>query len=126
MSGSRIFTITKDHIKLLNRMFVTWDDCEYGAPAIDPKRPYGNSSVAFDIAEILGWEAPDESTMSDAEYDKAEDLLQDKAYAIHKEMETVLQIVCCLTGYKKITPGKYIQGNDLDRHSWGKVVEKKK
>ena len=37
-------------------MFVDWNDCEYGAPTIDPKRPYGNSDVEHEIIAILGWE----------------------------------------------------------------------
>lgn len=48
------FTLTEDHIKLLRRACVGWQDCETGAPEIDPKRPYGNSFVAGDVAEILG------------------------------------------------------------------------
>ena len=40
------FTLTVDHITLLNNMWVDWSDVEYGAPEIDPKRPYGNSDVA--------------------------------------------------------------------------------
>lgn len=49
-----IFQVTEDHIKLLKRMYVSWDDCEFGAPCIDPKRPYGNSDVEGDIKEITG------------------------------------------------------------------------
>lgn len=50
-------TITTDHIKLLERMSVDWDgECEYGAPACDFKRPFGNSDVEDDISEILGRE----------------------------------------------------------------------
>ncbi|MCU1325011.1 MAG: hypothetical protein JWN34_381, partial [Bryobacterales bacterium] len=48
------FFVTSEHLKLLQRMCVGWQDCEYGAPEIDPKRPYGNSSVEYDILEILG------------------------------------------------------------------------
>lgn len=40
--------------KLAKELSWYWDDCETGAPAIDPKRPYGNSSVASDVLEILG------------------------------------------------------------------------
>ena len=47
------FKITDDHIKLLRRAYFQWQDDEYGAPEIDPKRPYGNSYVIGDIAEIL-------------------------------------------------------------------------
>jgi hypothetical protein len=50
----REFTITGEHLRLLRRAYVTWQDAESGAPSIDPKRPYGNSGVYRDIAEILG------------------------------------------------------------------------
>jgi hypothetical protein len=48
------FTVTDDHLRLLRHAHITWDDAEYGAPEIDPKRPYGNSYVARDIGSILG------------------------------------------------------------------------
>jgi len=47
------FEITREHLKLLKNMYVGWDDCEFGAPNIDPKRPYGNSDVINDIANAL-------------------------------------------------------------------------
>ena len=50
----KLFELTEEHIKLLRQMCVSWDDCEFGAPAIDCKRPYGNSDVYSDIAKILG------------------------------------------------------------------------
>ena len=51
--GSNEFEVTEEHIQLLRDMVVTWWNCEFGAPAIDPKRPYGNSWVYGDIAETL-------------------------------------------------------------------------
>ena len=47
----RQFALTEQHIALLRRMNVTWSE---GAPCIDPKRPYGNSTVLDDLAELLG------------------------------------------------------------------------
>lgn len=82
------FTITDEHLKLLRRMDVSWDGCEFGAPAIDCKRPYGNSGVYGDIAEIIGIPLPD--------YDEDEefsDLAIARMDKLHKEMQTVLQIV---------------------------------
>jgi hypothetical protein len=49
----REFTVTDEHLRLLHRAHVFWDEAEFGAPSIDPKRPYGNSNVYGDIAEIL-------------------------------------------------------------------------
>ncbi len=48
------FTLKPEHVKLLRRMYVDWDDCEFGAPEIDPEQPYGNSDVEQDMIEILG------------------------------------------------------------------------
>lgn len=50
------FEIKEEHLKLIKRMYVSWEDCEFGAPRIDCKRPYGNSDVYQDIIEILGLE----------------------------------------------------------------------
>lgn len=47
------FEITHDHITLLQAAEWEYNDCEFGAPAIDPKRPYGNSSVELDLVERL-------------------------------------------------------------------------
>mgnify|MGYP001602384821 CR=1 FL=1 len=74
--------ITPAHIKLAKRMYVQWQDCEYGAPEIDPKRPYGNSDVEGDIAEILGWKVGEDG-LTDAQSEKAAQL--------HREMEEVIR-----------------------------------
>ncbi len=66
----REFTVTEDHLKLLRHACLYSDYGEgYGAPAINPKRPYGNSDVERDIAEIL--DAPD----SDWEWDEDDEYL---------------------------------------------------
>jgi len=42
------FELTEQHLKLIRRMTVRYNDyCEFGAPEIDPKRPYGNSSAHY-------------------------------------------------------------------------------
>ena len=95
------FILTEEHIKLLSRMNVSWDDCEFGAPCIDPKRPYGNSSVISDMAEILGM-AEEVCPHCDTPL-KEQD--EDKLYDLHKEMETALQVVLSTKSFKS---GKYI------------------
>ena len=79
------FTVTADHIKLAKLMYVGWQDCEYGAPEIDPKRPYGNSDVELDIAEALGWRVGEDNELTREQ--------QSAAAKIHAEMQTVLQIL---------------------------------
>ena len=78
-----IFFLTQDHIKLLQRAYVRWEDCEFGAPAIDCKRPYGNSNVYHDITEILDYPYDDED-------DAANDY--ETLRRIHEETQTALQI----------------------------------
>lgn len=79
------FTLTEQHIKLLRRMCVTWDRGEFGGPAINCKRPYGNSHVISDIAEILGMPTDDDG---DVDTDTAHRL-----YTLHLETKTALQII---------------------------------
>lgn len=86
MSGEQ-FKVTEEHLALLSHAWVSWDDCEFGAPQIDPKRPYGNSDVYRDMAEILGVEW----------FDEGEDSLapdvQKRFDRLHAETKTVLQIM---------------------------------
>jgi len=90
------FTMTHEHLTLLRHANVSWNDAEYGAPTIDPKRPYGNSSVADDIRELLDLKHPDEGDH--------EDLYDADVDQIHRELETALEIVL-RTG--KFEPGTY-------------------
>lgn len=46
-------TITPDHLTLLANAKWRMSDCEYGAPEIDGKRPYGNSGVEQDLEDLL-------------------------------------------------------------------------
>jgi hypothetical protein len=48
-----MITITRDHLTLLAHAHWRMSDCEYGAPEMDGKRPYGNSGVEDDLAELL-------------------------------------------------------------------------
>jgi len=77
------FLLTQNHLKLLRRMFIGWSDCEFGAPEVNPKRPYGNSWVLGDIHEILTGEDSEELTES-----------QEEEYRqLHLETQTALQII---------------------------------
>lgn len=70
--------ITKNHIKLLQNAEWRMLDIEYEAPGIDPKRPYGNSSVEEDIREILN----DES------------LNDDECWKLHYDLLEILKYIC--------------------------------
>lgn len=95
------FTLTKDHIKLLRRFQVGWQDCETGAPEIDPKRPYGNSAVENDIHEILTGET---IGCTDSKRDELTQKETEKYSKLHREMENALQIVLAAGNFK---PGNY-------------------
>lgn len=82
------FTITQDHLTLVKNMIVSWDHCEFGAPAVDCKRPYGNSCVEQDIIEILGWADTSDEAFHEGDY---EDMFIE-ASDLHAETEYVLQI----------------------------------
>lgn len=100
-----IFTLTKNHMKLLRLANVSWCDDETGAPSIDPKRPYGNSNVELDVAEALGWKIGEELTEEQF----------DRAWEIHQETEKALQIV--LSNLPDLT-GNYVQEKEYDDTSW--------
>ena len=89
----KMFEVTEDHLKLLKHSHVMWRASEYGAPMIDPKRPYGNTSVESDIAEILGWDEEDSQ----------------RAEKLHRELEIVLQIVLVTQTFE---PGLYNLRNE--------------
>lgn len=100
------FTLTDEHIKLLRQMKVGWQRDEFGAPEIDPKRPYGNSQVYYDIAEHLDRDILEE----DGDFTKAQ---KEEMFKLHRETETALQIVL-RTG--TFTPGVYVADEFI--HDW--------
>jgi len=102
----KIFILTEEHIKLVKKFCIDWNDWEdFGAPMVNPKRPYGNSSVLEDIHIILTGENlyNDEKELTDEQCEKYEKL--------HKETKTALQIIL-KTG--KFKTGTYICKNDYD------------
>jgi hypothetical protein len=106
------FTVTEDHLKLLRRAYVSWQDCEFGAPEVNPKRPYGNSSVLLDIAEIL--EVPCDS---DDEERMPEDV-QDRLHQLHRDTQAVLQIALATGEFKA---GEYVR-DEYDTN-WRRMPE---
>jgi len=111
--GNEFFELKEEHIKLASKMWVGWQDCEFGAPEIDPKRPYGNSDVLEDIAEILGLELF-EDVDNEKHLSKHQDELCNK---LHKEMETALQIILRC---KTFETGLYVTEKYMS--SWHKAV----
>lgn len=110
------FKLTEEHVKLLQHAFVSWHDCEYGAPEIDCKRPYGNKMVEEDICRILGWPTRTVTTVDDD--DKWTHKQLEKAATLHREIETALQIL--LLNANKLPTGTYETATvfGTDPHGW--------
>lgn len=93
------FTVTERHVLLARHMYVGWQDCETGAPEIDPKRPYGNSDVPGDIHEILtGVMVDNDEVVLNREQ-------RDGYLALHREMGTALQVFLATGAFE---PGDYV------------------
>ena len=108
---TELFALTEDHLKLVNRMYVDFDDGGYdGAPAVNLKRPYGNSSVFYDIAEILGIKPADDD---DWRLDK--DPRYETVVRLHGESALALQICLCTMSFR---PGVYVKESRYDSRSW--------
>ena len=112
------FTVTEDHLKLLRHVHLYWDYGEgYGAPAINPKRPYGDSYVERSIAEIL--DAPD----SDWEWDEeGEDFdltpeARERFTRLHVETMVVLHVTLAAG---ELRPGQYVRDEVI---GWVRIEE---
>jgi hypothetical protein len=110
------FTVTDDHLKLLRHICeLYWDPGEgYGAPFIGPKKPYGNSNVPQDVAEIVG--APD----SDWERDQWDDArllradAEDRYLRLHVEAGMALKIAFATGEFRS---GRYTRTN-AESNDW--------
>jgi hypothetical protein len=65
-----------DYIKLLKRMeFVRYKEGnDHVYIGVDGKRPFGNSSIELDVADILGWKLPNDD-LSYEQYDECKKYL---------------------------------------------------
>lgn len=101
------FELKAEHIKLISNLnFKVSVNTFYGdkyIPAIDRKRPFGNSGATHNVMEILGWYCDDET----GEY-RQED--ESKAEMLLIELPVALEIV---THQRTFTPGMY----DVDMYS---------
>ena len=107
------FELIEDHLKLIRRMNIRYNDgCEFGAPEIDPKRPYGNSYVYGDIGEILDIK-PTEGDPDDLSFSE-----EKKAYMLnlHKETAKALQVILSSGSFEQ---GLYESEKYIDE--WEKV-----
>jgi hypothetical protein len=80
------FLVTPQHLALAKRLSIIWYGKENGGPGTDIVRPYGNSSLISDIAEIVGYPPPEE----DQCYSPA---AEQSLLGLHQDMHIVLQII---------------------------------
>lgn len=92
--------VTEDHLTLLcSGVNIQWDSVEFGAPCIDPKRPYGNGDVFDDMAKILPHLAGDDMAMA----------------RLHGDLAHVLDIVLSTRSFR---PGVYVRASVYGSGGW--------
>ena len=93
-----------EHIKIMTdlnfRISILIDSKDRYRPAIDIKRPFGNSGPTTNVCEIMGWHCDEES----GEY-AAEDI--EKAEMLIIELPVALQIVMQNHTFEPIEPPCY-------------------
>ena len=104
------FILTDEHIRLLRAAYIGWEVCEFGAPAIDCKRPYGNSDVVRDICEILDWPLVETREGTDCTPEQEE-----RARQLHSETQTALQVILTTGSF---VAGTYAMTRPYDYRSW--------
>jgi hypothetical protein len=107
LNQAREFTVTEDHLKLLRHLCgggLYWDPCEGfgGAPYFGPKKPYGNSNVPRDVAEIVGAPDSDLEQLNDDWGPGVE--VADRYLRLHVEAGIALKIVSATGEFR---PGRY-------------------
>lgn len=119
---SKEFVLKEEHIKLLQNSHIEFlDSYETGAAGIDQKRPYGNSSVYRDVAEIL--EIEDQMYDDDGDETESFDDLFDYCMNMHNETGTALQVII---SSKSFEPGTYIDiSGRYELPKWERVEEDK-
>lgn len=103
----KTFTVTKEHLVLLQNSYTAWDYCEFGAASIDPKRPYGNSDVIGDMLSLLNINVEQYEDFAEVPTE-----IEDRLNQLHKDTQTCLQILLCNL---KIEEGIY---TEVDYRKW--------
>lgn len=121
MSHPMKFTVTEQHIALLERTYVFWDRSAYeGAPAVNSKRPFGNSDVMRDIYEIIH---PESLNVREEKWDEFWEFFYEQDHTdlemLFREMEYVVQIALqCAGRLEAIEIGTYYRPDQYDTRSW--------
>ncbi len=112
MCDLEIFTLTADHVKLLRRMLIDSDPCvPFSRIGPGTKRPFGNSDIASDMAEILG--------IQRIEVDNGVSFLPQhtipRMAAIWADLSKALQVVLSSGSFE---PGEY---RPVDWRTWERI-----
>lgn len=101
----KTFNLTKDHITLMRGLCFCWGDCEYGGPAVDCKRPFGNSGrtqIIRDMAQVMG--LPDSAIYDE----RSEELIEaeaDRLENLYRQMPTAIE---CVFRTQSFEPGLFV------------------
>jgi hypothetical protein len=84
------FELKPEHIMLARRLNIDWsDECYFGAPSVNDKRPYQDSDILMSIAEIIGLQVSrdknDEKYLTEKQ----------KGYCkrLHREMQVAISVM---------------------------------
>lgn len=114
---ANVFTVTPAHLTLLKRLsFVhDWGDYYVGGAAVSRRRPYGNSDIYGDLAELAGIPEPN--------WDEGEDWTEPQIQhmlGLHYDMAQVLNLAVEMYP-EPLTPGLYARKSPL--WPWLKMPE---
>lgn len=111
------FEVTSDHIKLLKRMnFRNELLLDMNLPALDAKRPFGNSDVVADVLEIIGAVPEGENFYDwlDSLNSEEFDAVRKRVFKLIDQLPTVLTI---LAQNLSITTGVYVSERFFENYS---------
>jgi len=83
------FLVTPDHIKLLQRAMISWDDRENQGACVDPLQPYGSTCLICDVAKILEMKPKLDLKTGTTEYSEEQ---KEYVMKMHTETQMALQI----------------------------------
>lgn len=100
------FEVKEIHLKLLDQTYIEWNEDSYdGYVAMDPKRPYGNSSRIHDIIDLMRTDKEFEYlNFANNEDPELTDEQEVAAMDIHRQMFIIFKI---LIDTKSIKTGIY-------------------
>lgn len=93
LSNTNNFTVTEDHLKLIQRANIIPREGYPGNFTQDSYRPYGNSVWVFDIANILGIE-PDMHDSNNPDCKWFSDELEYTLWMKHADLSICVEILC--------------------------------